>query len=161
MPLTENNESMDTSDHESTRCGLYLEHCLRTYIDINFFFVFVLCETHPWSLSKHSRHTLYSGLFSHRFQAIWYSELIYVLEHSHSYHSKAAKTYKMWSISSETSPVIPLGGGVGTRVSADMWPRVPFLTAQTTAWKSKAVPHQLWWNEHVYLCLDAFRAIKT
>jgi len=37
--------------------GLYLERCLRRYIDINFV---LLWETHCWSLSKHFRYTLYN-----------------------------------------------------------------------------------------------------
>jgi hypothetical protein len=34
----------------------------------------------------------------------------------------------------------------------------PSLYGTNDCMKSQAVSHQLWWNEHVYLCLDAFRA---
>ena len=90
MQLTEINKSTDMSDQESTLCCAVPRTLLAdTYIDTNFFFL--VCETHPWSMSKHSRYTLYSGLFFHRFQAIWYSELIHVLEPSHSYQCNSCE----------------------------------------------------------------------
>lgn len=76
---------MDTSDHETTRCWAVPRKVLADIYRYKLFSLVLVCATHPRSLPKHSRYTLYAGLFSHRFQAIWYSELVYVLDHSHSY----------------------------------------------------------------------------
>jgi hypothetical protein len=52
----------------STLVGLYLEKCLRTYIDVNYFpwFFFFLWETHYLSSLKHFRYTLYNHGFGEK-----------------------------------------------------------------------------------------------